>query len=95
MLELRREKFKSLVLDSAVSLTSRVFLSGLGPSPDSPGAYTMLSHLGVVTGPSYLEENYATPINLKTKFSLNTCCRQWGDRTRDTPSGSSTSLRCL
>lgn len=88
------EKFKNLVLGSAVSLT-KVFPSGLGPFPGSSGAYMILSHLGVVTGPTYLEGNYPTLINLKIRFSLSTCCRQWGDRTRDTPSGSSTSLTPL
>lgn len=91
ILELRGEEFKCLVLGSAVSLT-KVFPSGLGPSPDSPGAYMMFSHL-VVTGPSCMEGNY--PINLKIRFSLNTCCIRCGDGTRDTPSGSSTSLRHL
>lgn len=86
--ELRGEKF-----ESCPGLCC--FPPVLHPSADSPGAYMILSHLVVVTGPSYSERNYLTQIDWKIKFSLNACCRQWGDRTRDIPSDSSTSLRYL
>lgn len=77
LLELRGEIFRSLVLNSAVSLTTE-FPSGLRPFPSSPETYMMISHLGVVAGPKYLEGNYPTPAYLKIQFSLN-ACKQWED----------------
>lgn len=77
LLVLRGEMHKSLVLNSAVSLTTE-FPSGLCPFPGSPETDMMITHLGVVTSPKYLEGNYPTRINLKTQFSLNVC-KQWED----------------
>lgn len=77
LLELGGEIYKSLVLNSAVSLTTE-FPSWLCLFPGSPETYMMISHLGVVTGPKYLEGNYPTPIYLKIQFSLN-ACKQWED----------------
>lgn len=77
--ELRGEIFQSLVLNSAVSLTME-FPSGLCLFPGSSETY-MISHLGVVTGPEYLEGNYPIPIYLKVQFSSN-ACKQWGKQQR-------------